>query len=375
MRQSSKRRLRIARIVPALDFGGVETRIGLQSETYDRSRFDLHVITMHRDGRAGMRVRAAGVPVHTLGVHPSVRRPGTTLALARALLRLRPDLVHASASEGMFHAAIAARLARVPRIVLEEVGMPERGKAGRLVFGALYRTVDGVVSVSGALRDYLRETERLPEAKAWMIHNCAQPRYFEPVTRVWQRRGRFRFFTAGRLVPQKNLMMLLEAMRAVVDVEPEVELHIAGEGALRGDLEDQIRRLRLEEHVVLMGFRADVPELLDTCDAFVFPAGWGEGCSNALVEAMARATPLISSDAPGNPEVAGELGAEWLVGPDDRPGWTRAMLRLARASAEELRAHGERGRAIAEAGFSPSRYIADVEAMYENTIHDRPMEG
>jgi len=360
-------------VVPALDFGGVETRIGLQSETHDRERFDLHVITFHRDGRAGLRVRAAGVPVHTLDVHPSVRRPSTTLALTRELLRLQPDLVHASAGEGMFHAAIAGRLARVPRVVLEEVGMPSRGTAGHLVFGALFRAVDGVVSVSGALRDYLRETERLPEEKAWLIYNCAQPRYFEPVSRTWPRRARFRFFTAGRLVPQKNLSMLLDALRAVIDVEPEVELHIAGEGPLRADLEQQILRLGLERHVTLLGFRADVPALLDKCSAFVFPAGWGEGCSNALVEAMARATPVISSDAPGNPEVAGGLGLDWLVSPDDPSGWTRAMLRLVRAPLEERRAHGELGRVIAEADFSPGRYIADVERMYTHAMRRTAM--
>ena len=361
---------RIARLVPALDFGGVETRVALQSELHDREKFDLHVVTLHADGRAAARVRAAGVAVHVLDVSPSIREPRTTLVLTRTLRRLRPHILHASAGEGMFHGALAGNLAAVPRIILEEVGMPGRGRAGRLTFAALYRTVDAVVSVSGAVQDLLVRTEWLPLDRARMIHNCAQPVFFEPVRRTWSAEGRpFRFFTAGRLVPQKNLAFLLSAFAELVTNEGvDAELVIAGDGPLAAELREKARNLGLDQRVHFLGFRSDIPALLDEHDAFVFPAGYGEGCSNALVEAMARATPLISSSSPGNPEVAGELGDDWVLSHTDGPAWTRAMARLARMDPVARQAHGTAGRAIAEARFSPTRYLGDVEAMYLDVL-------
>src|ERR1041384_651497 len=108
------RKLRVLRLLPELDFGGVESRVVLQCKLHDRARFALDVAAFHRSGAAAEAVRGAGVPVHELGVTPSPRRPYATLALLPLLRRLRPDIVHASIAEANLHGVVAARASGVP---------------------------------------------------------------------------------------------------------------------------------------------------------------------------------------------------------------------------------------------------------------------
>lgn len=366
------RTIRIARVVPALDFGGVETRVGLQSEGHDRTSFELHVVAFRNDGRAAARIRAAGVPVHVLDVDPSVRNLNATRAVARVIRALRPDIVHASVAEGMFHGTLGGHLAGARRILLEEVGIPERGASGRCVFGGLYRTVDGVVAVSGVTRDYLVRVEHLPPERAWLVYNCPQAHFFREVDRNWTpgERG-FRFLTSGRLVPQKNMLLLLEALGRLRSRGLDAEIHIAGEGPLRGELRRRAQELGLERSVRLLGFRSDVVQLLDACDAFVFPS-LREGFSNALMEAMARGAPVISSDIPENVELASELGARWVISPHDPTAWADAMQAMVEMTPEQRRRHGMRGRDIVESRFSHERYLTDLEATYRAVLESSP---
>ena len=65
-------------------------------------------------------------------------------------------------------------------------------------------------------------------------------------------------------------------------------------------------------------------DLLRQADVFLLPS-LSEGCSLALAEAMASGIPVIGSNVGGVPEVMGELGADWLVGPHDVVGWLRRL--------------------------------------------------
>ncbi len=130
----------------------------------------------------------------------------------------------------------------------------------------------------------------------------------------------------GRLTSQKNYSLLIEAFTGV----PEGLLIIAGEGPLRASLEAQVVASGLAGRVMFLGAidRAAVRRLLRAADVFVQPSLF-EGQSNAVLEAMHAALPIVASDIaeqretlvdPGTGEAAG-----LLVPPDDAQAWTRAL--------------------------------------------------
>lgn len=363
----SASRTRVVRLVPTLDFGGVESRIALQAAHAGRERIDLHVVTFWKDGWAGARVREAGIPVHVLGENPSVRNPRATWALVRLLRELRPDVLHASIGEANLHGALAGALARVPRRLIEEVGMPARRRAGRLAFRQAANAVDLVVGVSKATCRYLVEVERLPAAKVHLLYNCGKPGFFDGVERSPRIDRPFRIFTAGRLVEVKNQAMLIDAFAALHRTHPETELVIAGEGELRETLEAHARHAGVADAVRILGFRRDIRELLDASDVFVLPSHT-EGCSVALIEAMATGIPVLGSTADGIAEVVGDEHRAWLVPATDTAGWTAALAELVTAGAEALHARGAMGRNIANERFAPPVYLNALESLYRDPL-------
>ncbi len=369
MTGASDRRVKIIRLMPVLDFGGVESRIVLQSQMIDRERFDYRVCAFWSPGEAAKNIRANGVEVDILGVDPAVRNPGAALALMRYLREQSPDILHASISEANFHGAIAGALTGVPVRIVEEVGIPSRGRLGEMVFGWMYGLAHQVVGVSKATCDVLKR-EGAAEEKVRLIYNCANPSFFDGEMVRRDGDGPVDFLAVGRLVPVKNHGNLLRAFRGVVDELDDVRLRIAGEGPLRDEMEAQIQALELEDHVELLGFRDDVKDLLRQSDVFLLPS-WSEGCSISLVEALSSGIVPLGSTADGIGEVMGELGDAHQIAPDDVDGWTKAMVRCAVMGSERRYQVGQAARKIAFERFSPMVYNANVTAMYEEMVAEQ----
>lgn len=102
---------------------------------------------------------------------------------------------------------------------------------------------------------------------------------------------------AGRLEPQKNHKLLLEAFAGFHQSYPEYTLHIYGKGKLDQELKTLASELHIESHVAWEGFRADVLEQIRTYSMYVLSSDY-EGISNSLMEAMALGLPCISTDCP-----------------------------------------------------------------------------
>ena len=362
---TSHERIKVVRLIPVLDFGGVESRFILQSKLIDRERFDFRVCTFWKPGAAAEKIRESGIEVDVLGVNPAVRNLDATLKLFLYLNEHKPDVLHASIVEAMFHGAIASFLARVPLRIIEDTGVPTRSAVGNMAYGAISRLVHHVIGVSQATCDYLLEQDRMAKDRVRLLYNCGKPEFFQgDRTRKRDPDAPLALFTAGRLVPVKNQLMLIEMMRQLVHERGvNVTLDIAGDGALMEDLQQAIVDAELEEHVTMLGFRKDVRELLDEHDLFILPSH-NEGCSIALIEAMATGSPVLGSTAPGIAEVMGKLGAHYLVPPKEVKTWVDRVEEIAAWSGEELDAYGARGQKIARAEFSPQRYIGDLERLY-----------
>lgn len=355
--------MKVIRVMPVLDYGGVEECTTTLARHLDRERFDLRVCTFWRPGFTAERVREMGVPVDVLEVDPRVGNPAATLALYKYFVAQAPDIVHAAIVEANVHAALAGRLAGVPALIAEEVGTPTRSVPARAIFSLIYRLYDRVIGVSRATCDYLVEQERAPADRVELVYNPVSAAFFEVERPERSPDAPFRVVSVGRLVEEKNFAGLLEAFRLLVD-EREAELWIIGDGPLGDDLRARTRRLGLEGKVHFPGFRQDIAAQLARADLFVLPS-IAEGYGIALVEAMASGVPVIGSTAGGIPEVLGEHCARWSVPPNDHEGWARAMRRVMEMSPDERAALGQAFRRDARARFAPEVYIEEVMDLYE----------
>jgi glycosyltransferase involved in cell wall biosynthesis len=177
------------------------------------------------------------------------------------------------------------------------------------------------------------------------------------VTRPAERRVLY----SGHLVRVKGILTLLDAISPMSGVR----LDIAGEGPLRGDIEAMLaNRSSGGADIRLHGWvSADVLEnLIDSARLIVVPSEWYENSPYAVIEAFARARPVVASRIGGLPE----LVVDGTSGITIDPGTPH---QLAEATAQLLDDFGlwhrlARGALAAASVRGASEYVAGIEALY-----------
>ena len=111
----------------------------------------------------------------------------------------------------------------------------------------------------------------------------------------WKGQKSRRIISVGRLEPQKNQMLLINAFSHIHKEYPDYKLEIYGEGSLRKQLQSRINELNLKDAVYLCGCSSDIDSIMENALLFVLPSDY-EGLSNALIEALSIGMPVISTD-------------------------------------------------------------------------------
>ena len=133
-----------------------------------------------------------------------------------------------------------------------------------------------------------------------------------------------RFLNVSRLFSVKGHRYLILGFKLFLEKHPDATLSIVGDGPLYKELLALIQENNLEEKVVLLGSRNDVPTLLPEYDCFIFPS-LVEGFSGAIVEAMFAGLPILASDIDQNKEAITHLKTGYLFGKESPEEAAKAM--------------------------------------------------
>jgi glycosyltransferase involved in cell wall biosynthesis len=171
---------------------------------------------------------------------------------------------------------------------------PGRAAPFQWLFEAIIRrmtgAVDGFVAMSAALADEARQVLRRPEVR--LIHEPNIDESYRPPRGTGQRDGRT-ILCAGRLVPQKNFELAIQAF-ARIDPAFDARLLILGDGETRLRLEILVDRLGLNERVTFGGHVPDIRPALARASLFLLSSRY-EGYPAVLVEALAAGVPAVAT--------------------------------------------------------------------------------
>ncbi|MFA4889837.1 MAG: glycosyltransferase family 4 protein [Candidatus Omnitrophota bacterium] len=166
--------------------------------------------------------------------------------------------------------------------------------------------------------------------------------------------------------PQKSPLDFIRLAYLVNQAMPEVKFILVGDGILRLKTERLIRKLHLQEKVILCGWRRDIPQVLSALDIFVLTSLW-EGLPITALEAMAAAKPIVATDTGGVKEIinSGENG--FLVPCKDMLQMAEKVILLLKYSGLR-RKLGVNARASLRADFNLEYSTGKIENLYQNLL-------
>jgi colanic acid/amylovoran biosynthesis glycosyltransferase len=182
--------------------------------------------------------------------------------------------------------------------------------------------------------------------------------------------GEWRLVQACRLIEKKGLPTTLRAFAIFRDFYPNAQLILAGEGPLRGALENLVNELGLDEHVQFTGFlgQKDLLNLFKAAHVFVHPSETTldqnqEGVPNSMLEAMATGLPVVATRHGGIPEAVRDGLSGFLVAEGDFDALAGTLVNMVDDPDRWLSVGASASRQVAES-FSVREQIKALEACY-----------
>lgn len=307
-------------------------------------------------------------------------------SLWRLLIRERPYIVHTHTSKAGILGRFAAKLAGVPIIIHRPHGHVFYGHFGPLISKffllterLMARITDQMVALTQAEKnDHIALSVFSPEKIATIHSGVDVDRYMNVQVNIAEKRKELGLNskglvvgTVGWLLPIKGPVHLLRAMPYVWENHPETSLIFVGKGDLEKGLKEEVHRMGVWDKVKFLGWRDDIPEIMQVLDVFVLPS-LNEGMGRVLVEAMAAGKPVVASSVGGILDLVKEGQNGFLAEPGDEKGLAIAIKNLLedKKMRDEM---GKRGREMAR-GFSVENMIEKIDVLYESLLHSDLVE-
>ena len=186
------------------------------------------------------------------------------------------------------------------------------------------------------------------------------------------------FGMIGQITPRKGQAGMVEAFAAVQNQVPNSRLLIAGRPMFNGDAEylEEVKELvtwhGLEDKVVFLGQRSDIPDVLKAIDTLVINSR-SEALVVVAIEAMASGTPVIATDVGGTRELVTHLEDGWLIPFGDQACLEEALVRVANNPGLRLDFARKAFRKVKK-GFSSHKLAADAERFLLTSAVEAPAQ-
>ncbi len=371
-------KIRIVYYSDAPYYGGAEYYLEVLATGLPRDRFDVRMILRPLDTLDKLRTPLieAGIEVFE-PPESAFPDPAHWTAVYRYLRNSGADVFHVNLP-GPYDARLGSipvlgKMAGIPVVTTEHLPMV-RGRWRRRIAKRLSRAfVDLVITVSNTNVTCLDRIHGIRGARVHRIYNGVDLSAYQPAgngTGARQALGltdkEKTVAIIGRLDPQKGHDVFLEAAKRVYRAVPDARFLVVGEGSLRESLARTVAQQDMQSVVRFLGYRQDIPAVLEAVDVVVFTSRQ-EGMPFALLEALAMERPVVATDVHGVSEIVrdGETGR--LVEPGGSAAVADAVVELLE-SPEKARALGRRGRDLVASEFDVGGMIRQTADLYETLV-------
>lgn len=309
--------MRVLQIINSLNTGGAEKLVATSLPLYIRKGISMDLLTLSNkktDLRGALENQYNGKILDlTAG---SLYNPLLVFKIIPYLKNY--DLIHAHLFPTLYWVVLAKWLSfSKVKIVYTEHSTYNRRRSSsvfKILDKFIYKKLDTIVSISDAVGDNLKKHLGFNKvsfqniANGVDIHliNSAKPypkdTFFE--------KDDFLLIQVSSFRKPKDQNTVIRALKMLPE---NIKLILVGDGGLIDDSKNLVAELKLQQRVLFLGNRNDIPRLLKTADIVILSSAY-EGLSLSSIEGMAASKPFIASDAPGLREVVFNYGLLFETG-------------------------------------------------------------
>ncbi len=338
----------VCHVITKLELGGAQEVALYAASHLDRRRFLAVLVT----GPGGLLTdEARSVPHLDLRIISHLRREIQPLhdllaliELVRSFRALRPAIVHTHSSKAGILGRWAAWLAGVPVVIhtIHGYGItPSQAPLVRWLLVLVERLTGWVtthwVSVSHADAIQGHRWKLFTPDRVSLIRPGIDLALFTKRLTAVARQSLRRALGVGPddllvgtvacLKPQKAPGDFVAVARRVCMQHPSAKWVLVGDGELRPQVEQAIRDAGLTDRVMLLGWRRDIPELMQAFDVFLLTSHW-EGLPRVLLEARVAGLPVVTTRVGGASEAITDGMHGWLVEAGDIVGMAERVAEV-----------------------------------------------
>ncbi len=365
--------LSIAHVLSSFGMGGQEC-VALELAKSQRAaghRVQVVSLSEPPDGPMAERFRAVGALTATIPKRGPSFDPTLALRVAQHFAEAHADVVHTHNPQALVYGAPAAALAGVPSIHTKHGVNPDPSRRMWLRRAAS-SMVDAYVAVTPTLARLAVEKHECSSTQLRVIPNGIDTARFKPnpAARRTLRdelgipEAAWVVGTVGRLSPEKNQGLLIDAVAPLLD--PRRHLVIVGDGPDREALMARARTTLRPELIHFTGARDDVEAVLACFDAFALTSE-SEGLPLVVLEAMAVGLPVVATAVGGVPDVIEPGATGFLVPPSDRIALMKELLQLS-TRPQVARDVAAAGRSRVLERHSTERMASEYERLYRRVV-------
>ena len=352
---------RLLYLIGELVQGGAEQQLCYLLQAMDRERYSPRVVVWnYREEDVNIpQIRTLGVPLHSF---PSIHSAAKLRVFRHMVRRLKPEVVHSYSFYTNFAAYWAARGIRAVAVgsVRGDFTM-EKKEAGPLLGHLSARWPRNQIYNSSSAAEMCRLAQGffVPKRLSVVRNGLDMERFRSSPPAV---DGRARIVGVGSLLPVKRWDRLLRVAAELKQSGFDFLIQIAGDGGLRGLLEQQTRDLGVTDCIEFIGYTDNIPGLLANA-RFLVHTSDSEGFPNVVMEAMACGRAVVATDAGDVPSLVADGKTGFVVPRGDEATLLARTVTLM-TDYDLCRRMGEAGRAKAEQHFGLDRLVSETLAAY-----------
>lgn len=357
--------MKILRLTTLLDFGGIETKMANLS-TYNDKENEWVFVALGKGGEAEKKIRANGKRTQVLGFDYKIPSIKTIWKFYKFLKKEKPDVLHTSGAEANFFGFFAGKLAGVPKIIVEEIGIPNQSSVAKKIFRFIFNNADCAVGESKVVVDHFVSTYQLNPDKAKVVSNFGLFQYNLSKLNVQKEEHLFNILMISRLEKVKNIEGVINVIARLCETTSKnIRLTIAGSGVLEQELKKKVEEMKLQNQVHFLGFITDPYPHLCNADLYVLNSH-SEGFSNSLVEAMYCGTPSLSTTVGAATDIIEDFKNGFVTTVNDEEALYLKLLKIVDFPKEEMSKIGFNGQKSIVEKYSLNHHIEQLMSIYHS---------